>query len=52
MPILGDKNSDVYLGEMGSKGEKAHKFHFHLKIDLHPYVHATCALIEDFEIFR
>ena len=32
-------------------GKKVHKFDFRPGIDLHSYFHATCALLEDFEIF-
>ena len=32
-------------------GEKVNKFHFCLGIDQLSYFHATCALLEAFEIF-
>ena len=31
--------------------KKVHEFHFRFGIDLHSQFHATCALLEDFEIF-
>ena len=36
---------------MGQKGKKVHEFHFRIEIDLHYYFHATCAFLDDFEIF-
>ena len=52
MRKFGNKNSDVNIGGKGVKMRgTAHEFYFHLVIDLHSYFHATCALLEDFEIF-
>ena len=53
MPILGTKNPNVNIGGKGVKmGIKVHEFHFRLGIDLNSHFHATCALLEDFEIFE
>ena len=39
-------------GEKGVKREKkVHEFHFRIEIDLHYFFHATCALLDHFEIF-
>ena len=48
MPIFGNKNLDPHLG---GKGKKGHEFHFRIEIDLKYYFDATCALLDDFEIF-
>ena len=39
------------MGRGVQNGGKIHEFNFCFEIDLHSYFHATCALLEDFEIF-
>ena len=52
MPIFGNTNLDVNLGEKGGqKGKKGHKIYFRFEFHLHYYFHATWALLEDYEIF-
>ena len=49
LPIVGNTNLDVYLGRRNVKRETT--FNYRFKLGPHSGVHASGALLADFEIF-